>query len=311
MRRLPLKSILVLTIMISFIQISGANKKSYDYSIIEIENISRYIEDRISYQQIDIPFDEYSHSNIDNSIASLLIIRDKKIYLFKDGYEDTSDVTMQKRILEMENKLIPDLWVNKIDGKPDYIRLTDRRVELIKQIAPAGENLNEEFVKKYQTIRNSFIKKHVQIFRSLFINRKESYLTVSRTPIPKRLADSSDKTLYFTSVTGKTIDGTLYYAEDADGDDFTETLMVSLPDGFHWGHKSGPNIIYIYKNTQDEIKEIIKDIAKEALYGTEEEKELIRKSFLKDEDVQYMIDDLYKIDAETRKMMNDAGIKSK
>ena len=39
--------------------------------------------------------------------------------------------------------------------------------------------------------------------------------------------------------------GTVYYAEDADGDGITETFTVESRDGFQWGFKSGPNVVCI------------------------------------------------------------------
>lgn len=311
-------------LILLFIQVGDASKQ-YDFGLIEIENIARYDEDRVAYQQIEIDYEDFTHNMVDNSIATLMVIRDKKIYLFKDGYDSASDVIAQKRILEMENRLLPDLWLNKIDGKPDFIRITDRRVELLKQVKGIisyesagmtfentnkdaqkenkGDNLNDEFSGRYINIRNHFIKTHIDIFRSLFINRKEANLQVNRKPIRKSLAYSGH-TLFFTSVTGKTLDGKLYYAEDSDGDGITETVMVSIPDGFHWGYKSGPNILFIYKNKQKDISEYIKNLTTEAFYGTEEEQAMIKKTFGKEDEMKTMINDLYKIDAENQKLID-------
>ena len=83
------------------------------------------------------------------------------------------------------------------------------------------------------------------------MNRKESGMLISRKPIPEDIFahDEGNKTRYSISVTSKTLEGAVYFAEDADGDGITETLTVDLSDGFHWGYKSGPNIILIYRGT--------------------------------------------------------------
>jgi hypothetical protein len=140
----------------------------------------------------------------------------------------------------MENRLIGDLWVNKIDNKPDYIRVTDRRVEVLKNISQ--EFVTNNFGEFYTSVRDRFLQKHVNIFKALMINRKESGLFVERTPLPKRAYDEGP-TKFRTVVTGKTIDEKIYYAEDADGDNITETFSVTIPDGFNWGYKSGANIV--------------------------------------------------------------------
>ncbi|HOO70378.1 MAG TPA: hypothetical protein PK926_01365 [Spirochaetota bacterium] len=282
-----IKASILSMIFLLLIQINSGAVKTHPFLIIEIEDISRYNEDRITYQHIEKITDEYT----DNSIASLLIIRDSKVYLFKDGYDSGENVSTQKRILEMENRLIPDLWENKIDGNPDYIMVTDRRVELLK-------NITQDFVTKnfgefYSTVRDEFLKKHVSIFNELMVNRKNSGLFVRHEPLAKRVYDTGP-TKYFISVTAKTIDEKIYYAEDADGDGITETFMVSIPDGFHWGYKSGPNIICIYNNTQENVKNTIGKLAHDAFYGTPEEEKIIKESFPKKEDITEMIEDIYK-----------------
>jgi hypothetical protein len=255
--------------------------KSIDYLPIEVETISRYTEDRIAYQQIQtapIP-------GSDDSQAGLLIIKDRKMYLLKDGYDDPRVVRTQQLLIQKESAMVGDVWVNKINSKPDYIRITDRRIELMK-------NFGEEFVSKqfgsfYVSVRNAFLNRHVQTFRQLMNNRAESGLVVERVPLPKPLyvGAPDEPTKYATYVIGKTIDDKLYYAIDADGDGVTETFTVNIPDGFHWGYKSGPNIILILNNTDEEIKGIIGKLAHEAYYGTPDEEKNILQTFPKDSDI--------------------------
>jgi hypothetical protein len=83
----------------------------------------------------------------------------------------------------------------------------------------------------------------------------------------------------------KTIDDTKYYCEDADGDGVTETFTVTRPDGFDWGYQSGPNIIFIYKNSEKDIETLIGKLAYESLYGSVEEERDIIKSFPKQDEV--------------------------
>ncbi|HPB81516.1 MAG TPA: hypothetical protein PK200_05700, partial [Spirochaetota bacterium] len=68
----------------------------------------------------------------------------------------------------------------------------------------------------------------------------------------------------------------------ADGDGITETLTVNINDGFHWGFKSGPNIIFIYQNKDPEIQKLIGNLTKDAYFGTEEEQTTLKKSMSKE-----------------------------
>ena len=277
-------------IFIIIFVVTDGSSKNFPFKIIDIKNISRYNENRVSFQHIQ----KNINDETDNSISSLLIINKRKIYLFKDGYDNFNDIRTKRLILETQKRLIPDdLWTNTIDSKPDYIRITDRRVEILR-------NENQDFVTKnfgdfYLKIRNSFIQKHVNIFKTLLITRKESGLHVKKIPIPKRLGDTSSETKFVTSVTAKTVDEKLYYAEDADGDGITETFFVNIPDGFNWGYKSGPNILCIYNNQDPEIQKIIGKITHEAYHGTAEEEEIIKKTFPKDDDIVDLINDAYRV----------------
>lgn len=257
-----------------------AFSKDVEFLNIEIEKVSRYYEDRIAYLHVE----KGVSPNLDNSIASLLIIKDKKIYLLQDGYENPKDVQTKILIANTENRLLGEIWTNKINGKPDYIRLTERRVELLK-------NFDEEFVSKnfgnfYTSVRNAFLQKHVKIFKQLMIDRKESGLVVERNPVPKpTYVGAPTDTKYSITVVGKTIDEKLYYAEDADGDGITETFYVNSADGFNWGYKSGPNIILILNNKDEAVKQIVGELAKGAYYGTPEEEKQILDTFPKDAEI--------------------------
>lgn len=282
------KAIIFCVIFIMLISISNGSAKTHPFVILDIEKISRFNEDRIAYQQIEKVTDE----KIDNSIACLLVIKDSKVYLYKDGYDIPENVSSNRQSLELENKLIPDLWENKIDGNPDFVQVNDRRIELFK-------NVTQDFVTKnfgdfYKNIRDAFLKKHVSIFNELMINRRDSGLFVKREALSKRLYDTGPAK-YFISVTAKTLDEFIYYAEDADGDGITETFMVTISDGFDWGYKSGANTVFIYNNQKEDIKNIIGNLTRNAYYGTPEEEQNIKSTFPKTEDITYMIDDIYRI----------------
>ena len=146
--------------------------------------------------------------------------------------------------------------------------------------------MSKNFGEFYTSVRNSFLQKHVNVFKQLMINRKESGLVVERKPIPKpTYIGAPQETKYSITVVGKTLDEKLYYAEDADGDGVTETFYVNSPDGFNWGYKSGPNIILILENKDESVKQIVGDLTKSAYYGTAEEEKQIRETFPKDSDI--------------------------
>jgi len=293
----------ILTISVS------AFSKSLSYRDITIDDISRYNEDRIAYQQIEHVIDPEEHQPQDTSLASLLIIKDRQMYLFKDGYDDPQIVEQNRVIKEMENRLLQnELWERLIDGKPDYLIITDRRVEVMKKVMVTGnnENINQRYSDFYVKMRDSFIQKHVGIFKSLMINRKDADMKLIRTPIPKAL-NYNGPTKFFMSATAKTKDGQVYYAEDADGDGVTETFTVELPDGFHWGYKSGPNIVFIMKNKQENIKGMIGTLTKDAYEGFPEEEKIITKQFdLLDKQIPALMDDLIRMDFETERLLNES-----
>jgi hypothetical protein len=211
------------------------------------------------------------------------VIKDFKMYLFKDGYDDP--MTASKKLIQADpgfTRLELDAWPVKINGQPDYAQITDRRLDTLKR--HGEEYVSKNFQNFYKNVRNEFLIKHASIFRHIMINRTDSGLYVERKPIPPALnvgslGDSSAAPVkYMTIVAGKSVDDKKYYAEDMDGDGFAETFYVSVIDGFNWGFKSGPNIIFIYRNTDPEIKEIIGTLTHEAYFGTTQEEEAVKKS---------------------------------
>lgn len=258
--------------------------REFNFQLIELENVSRYSEDRIAFQHIELPqplFDKIP--NTDNSIETLLIIRSKKMYLLKDGYDNLSDINLKRILVSIDDKdpKMIDKELHGITGKPNYVRITERRIELLKKIdINEGEDfVSRTFGKFYTNTRNAFLKKHIEIFRNLIIGRKEAGLFVERVRLPRKLVlgGSEEKFKFATYVTAKSEDEKIYFAADADGDNITETFWVRLGDGFNWGFESGPNIIFIYNNTKDDIKQLIGNLTKEAVFGTSEEENIITK----------------------------------
>lgn len=301
------KYALILCMLLVFT--ASAYSKDFSYQEITIDKVSRYDEARIAYQQVEYIADPEVHQDQDTSQTSLLIIKDRSMYLFKDGYDDHKVVEQNRVIKEMENRLVVnDMWTRDIDGKPDYVLITDRRVEVQKKVivSDKNDNLNQKYCDFYSKVRDSFIQKHVKLFRGLMINRKDSDFRMTRTPIPKHIREEGP-TKYYTQVIAKTKGGEVYYAEDADGDGITETFSVELPDGFNWGSKSGPNILFIYKNKQENIKGMIGTLIKEAYEGTPEEEKIINKQFEQlDKDVSALMDDLTRTDFETDRILKEA-----
>ena len=229
----------------------------------------------------------------------LLIIKDNKTYFIADGYDIVSDVYTKKLVMDAENKYIEnnDFWLNKINGKPDYIRTIYRRSDLLK-------NTNEEFVSSnfgqfYTSVKNQFIKTHVEKFRNLMKNRGEAKFSVTKRQISMTINDvdpNDIKQRFFTSATAKSGDEIIYYCEDADGDGITETFMASRDDGFDWGVGSGPNILLIYGNTDKEIETLIGKLVNESVNGTVEEERKTFQNFPKEEEIQRMIEEITPMD---------------
>ncbi|HPM33621.1 MAG TPA: hypothetical protein PLE16_03365 [Spirochaetota bacterium] len=267
-----------------------AMKPSFGWKYIDILKLSRYNEDRVAFQHVDA----FSGPFADDSVECLLVIRDRKMYLFKDGYDDESTVRQERLLLDMENKLYDDqeMWKNKMNGLPDSVIVTDRRIELMKSFDE--KFVNDNFGNYYKTVRAAFLKRHVAIFSELMRNRKDSGLLVSRSPIDKEMYLNAPEqpTKYSINASAKTIDEKTYYCEDADGDGITETFTVNRPDGFNWGYRSGPNIIHIYKTKNKEITDIIGNLAKYSYYGTEEEEKNIINTLPKEDEIVDMIKDI-------------------
>ncbi len=309
------KKYTVIFIAIALLFSVSAMSKDILFKVLSIKDVSSYKRDRIVYQQIEHLIDIEKHQRFDNSIATLLLIKNNKMYLFKDGYDNPKVVDENRIIREMENRLIYNtLWERKINGIPDYMRVTDRRVELLrKEVVPGQKEdiIAKPFVEFYQKTRDTFIKKHVAIFKGLMINRKDSNLLVIRKPIPKRL-NYTGPTKFSITATAKTPDGKRYFAEDSDGDGITETMSVDMGDGFQWGFQSGPNILLIYHNKQEDIKKIIGNLAQIAYEGTPVEEKLILKQFESlDKEIPKLIDDLIIMDTEVKALIESANEKKK
>ncbi len=297
--------ICIFTISILF-QVPSLYSKDLSFLFLDIKKLSSYDTDRIAFQQFEKTPDALNPDKLDNSLALLMIIRDKRVYIIQDGYDNPEQVYFNKITLDQGNKMIPNIWMNLIDGKPDYVMVTDRRIEVQR-------NTDKDWVAKnyselYTSVRDKFLKKHMTIFLSLIVNRRESEMNVTRKLLPRRTYDSPEPR-FAIFVSARTNDGgTVYYAEDADGDGVTETFTVNCSDGFQWGYKSGPNIICIEKNTQKDIQQMIGRITNLAYYGSQEEAEIIKKSLPTPDKLNSMIDSLYQVDPETDKLLKRNGI---
>jgi len=289
LKKIKISLLLVISIIILSISngVYSANREdnklssSIPYKVIEISALSRYSEDRIAFQHIQLP--GFSKDE-DNSIASLLIIKNNEVFLFRDGYDDAKKVALENYMQVIKSESPKDLWVNKINSKPDYIRIASRRAEKLL-------NTKEDYTEKnsgdiYRSIRNSFINNHVKIFKELMINRVESDFHMQRNPIyPPAFQELNAISKIGTVIKARAQNDYIYYAEDKDGDDITETFYVTMKDGFNWGNKSGPNIIFIYNNKEDDIKQLIGKLCYEAHFGTSEEEANISKIFPKEADI--------------------------
>jgi len=291
------KSIYAISFVFIFIlnSIGGVFAKDKDYIIIDVDKISSYKEERVVYQRIERPEEQQK----DNSVEVLMVIKDRKIYYVVDGYDNPADVNVKRVVMNIENKYIEnnDYWTNKINGRPDFIRILYRRNELLR-------NTSEDFVSSnfgefYKSVRDKFIKLHVEKFRNLLKNRSESGLSVKRNLIALRTSPDNPNNvtqIFFKSASAKAGDETVYYCEDADGDGITETFMVYRKDGFNWGVDCGPNIIMIYGNTDKDIETLIGKLVNEAENGTVEEEKKMFQEFPKEKDIHEMMEQMTPLD---------------
>ncbi len=251
------------------------------YKIIELNSLSRTYEERIAFQHIQLP--GFS-SDEDNSLASLLIIQNNDIYLFRDGYEDPKKIKYEAYLQWIRMEIPKDLWINKINSKPDYLRIASKRVEKFL-------NSREEYTEKnsgnvYRGIRDSFLNYHIKVFKELMTNRVDSEFKIERNPIyPPAFKELKARIMFSTTIKARALNDYIYYAEDKDGDDVTETFYVTMPDSFNWGYKSGPNIIFIYNNKESDIKQIIGRLCYEAYFGIAEEEAVPLKLFPNEEQI--------------------------
>ncbi len=295
------KSFLTVILFLLFFSAgSDLFSKVKEFSTLDPDKITRYSEDRIVYQRIeaikDNTIDDFIENNTitrDNSVECLFIIKDRKIHFIVDGYDPIEDVKKNKIIQDSVNKYVQDndFWLNKINGKPDYVRVIYRRSNLMI-------NSNEEFVTTnfgpfYKSVRDRFIKMHVDKFRQLLRNRGESRLTIEKRLLsykvnPENSTEITQK--YFISAKAKSNDGTVYYCEDADGDGIAETFTATRNDGFDWGINSGPNLLCITGNTDKDLETFIGKLANEAVTGTVEEEKKMFQQFPTEKDVMDLMD---------------------
>ena len=249
------------------------SQSSIPYKPIELSKISRYFEDRIVFQHVQFP--GFSR-NEDNSIASLLVVKNNEAFLFRDGYDDPKKVAFEAYFQDIKREKLTDLWENKIDSKPDYIRIASKRIEKFL-------NSNKDYTEKtsgdeYRNIRNSFISYHISVFKQLMMNRVDSEFNLQRNPIfPPAFKELNATAQFSTTITARALNDYIYYAGDKDGDEVTETFYVTMKDSFNWGYKSGPNIIFIYNNNEEDIKKLIGNLCHDAYFGTSEEEASLAK----------------------------------
>jgi len=301
------KSGLIIIFCILLISSSAALfSKGIEFSLINPDKISNYKTDHIAFQRIerkqDNSKDDFAENYTitkDNSVENLLVIKDRKIYFIVDGFDSLNDVQVAKVIQDTEKKyaLENDYWVNKINSKPDFIRVIYRRSDILV-------NSNEEFVTAnygafYKSVRDRFIKMHVDKFRNLLTDRRESTLSVNKRLISYHVnpENSNDiKQKFFITAKAKSNDGTVYYCEDSDGDGITETFTATRNDGFDWGINSGPNLISIMGNTDKEIEKIIGKLVHESVNGSPEEENKVKTELLSEKDVINMMGDITPMD---------------
>jgi len=268
----------------------SAGSKDYPFLPIDVSKVSNYETDRVVFQRIE----HFSTIEQDHSMEALLIIKDRKMFLMKDGHDTPFDAKARKFQAEMRNiygENEQDLvWTNKTNGKPDFIQIMDRR-------SPVMMNANEEFVSTnfgsfYKSIRDKFIIEHVEKFRQILRNRRDADLHIDRKRLPRpySASENADYTdTYYTAAKAKASDGTMYICEDADGDGVTETFIANGRDGFNWGYKSGPDLIIILKNTDKDIETLIGKLVNEAMYGSVEDEKTMIQAFPKERDIADLI----------------------
>ena len=304
-----IRKILVFAAVIAFLMpVTSSSSKEKAMLMIDIKQLSRYDENRVMYQQFEKIHDENSneYEYTDNSFAALMVIKDKKVLFIEDGYDNPEEVKNNRVTYELGKQAIPDLWVNKISGSPNFIIITDRKIELQK--SSSKDYVSANYKDFYLNVRDKVLKKHVAIFLSLIVNRKEAEISISRERISRKISDTGP-VKYLTRVTGRTPDGgTIYSAEDANGDGITETFTVDCNDGFEWGFNSGPNLVCIINNSQKDVEKIIGRIAYLAYNGSPEEEQIIKKTFPTPEKVKAMIDELYNIDGDTARLLKSNNI---
>jgi hypothetical protein len=288
-----LKKLKFITAWVFIIVMLGAVNlfsRNFDFTPINPLKVSSYDNERVAFQHIEKNID----ITRDNSFESLLVVKDRKMFLLIDGYDDPHEATIRrwKSVMRNENSEndFDIVWPSKINTKPDFVEIYDRRTLIMK-------NFNEEFVTSnfgtfYKSIRDKFIKEHVDKLHQILRNRKEADIFIDRKPLPRPIyiediSKYNDK--YYTYVKARAYDGTIYACEDSDGDGVTETFTVTAKDGFNWGYKSGPDLIFIYKNTDKDIETLIGKLANEVVFGNvDDEKEMIQ-TFPKEKDIAELI----------------------
>ena len=278
-----------LLIMVFTISIFGTiieSSERFPYKRLDPMTVSSFRVDRVVYQQIEQNVTPY----VDDSFAALLIIRDNKMFFFEDGYDDRDEEMVKYVAARASRSMIEDLWPNKISGKLNHALVTDRRVKVLQSFN--SEAIERRFGQEYKEARDQLIKQHVQIFYAMLLRPTESEITFVRRKIPRVWADD-EPIRYFASVALKTLNGRLYYAEDTNGDGVTDTFTVSGPENFNWGFKSGPNIICILNNTQEDIKEMIGKLVADAFDGPDAFWERARKNIVPADQMADFVDDLY------------------
>lgn len=187
---------------------------------------------------------------------------------------------------------------NRVDGTPDRILIGNpvRRTVSIERTDSGDENyVNQNYTEFYKRIRDRHILRFATQFKELVIapDKYNATVIVNKTVLGSANDDQthSDGTITNEvdaesvtstegSVSGNDLqlkfnlrvrvvanDGTEYTAIDSDGDGVTETFLVREPGEFNWGQPEMPNVISIFNNQNADVREIIKDLARIAVYG--------------------------------------------